>query len=99
MFTTHYLEEAERWVDRSIILHQGKVRADGSVTEIKAQERESASVFIAALVSSRFCGFLVCSRPKKSGSSIEKAEVKQSEIARLETGNAVPKSGFPAGGL
>lgn len=35
VLTTHYIEEAEALADRVVILHQGKIRADGSVAEIK----------------------------------------------------------------
>ena len=37
MFATHYLEEADAYADRIILLARGRVVADGSTTEIKAK--------------------------------------------------------------
>ena len=36
LFATHYLEEADEVADRVIVLHRGRVLADGSSAEIKA---------------------------------------------------------------
>jgi len=36
LFATHYLEEADEIADRVIVLHRGRVLADGSSAEIKA---------------------------------------------------------------
>ena len=35
LFATHYLEEADAYADRIILMRQGKIVADGSATEIK----------------------------------------------------------------
>jgi len=37
LFATHYLEEADEYADRVILMAQGKVVADGTPTEIKAR--------------------------------------------------------------
>ena len=37
LLTTHYLEEADVLADRVVVLHQGRVVAEGSPAEIKAQ--------------------------------------------------------------
>jgi ABC-2 type transport system ATP-binding protein len=37
VFATHYLEEADAFADRIILLSQGRVVADGPATEIKAR--------------------------------------------------------------
>ncbi|MDJ0385441.1 ABC transporter ATP-binding protein [Streptomyces sp. G-G2] len=37
LFATHYLEEADAIADRVIVLHRGRVLADGSAAEIKAK--------------------------------------------------------------
>ncbi|MFI9719073.1 ABC transporter ATP-binding protein [Streptomyces sp. NPDC052396] len=37
LFATHYLEEADEIADRVIVLHRGRVLADGSAAEIKAR--------------------------------------------------------------
>ncbi|WP_394003604.1 ABC transporter ATP-binding protein [Luteimonas sp. WGS1318] len=37
LLTTHYLEEAEALADRVVVLDAGRVRADGSIGEIRAQ--------------------------------------------------------------
>ncbi|TSB25773.1 ABC transporter ATP-binding protein [Streptomyces benahoarensis] len=37
LFATHYLEEADAIADRVIVLHRGRVLADGTATEIKAR--------------------------------------------------------------
>lgn len=34
VLTTHYLEEAERLADRLVILHEGRIEVEGSLTEI-----------------------------------------------------------------
>ncbi len=36
LFATHYLEEADAYADRAILMAHGKVVADGPTTEIKA---------------------------------------------------------------
>lgn len=37
LFATHYLDEADRWADRIVVLHKGRVRADGPVRWVKSQ--------------------------------------------------------------
>ncbi|MFJ2557677.1 MULTISPECIES: ABC transporter ATP-binding protein [unclassified Streptomyces] len=37
LFATHYLEEADAIADRVLVLHRGKLLADGTATEIKAK--------------------------------------------------------------
>ncbi|MFI5981709.1 ABC transporter ATP-binding protein [Streptomyces sp. NPDC051555] len=37
LFATHYLEEADAIADRVIVLHRGRILADGSAAEIKAK--------------------------------------------------------------
>jgi ABC-2 type transport system ATP-binding protein len=37
VFATHYLEEADTYADRIVLIARGRVVADGSATEIKAQ--------------------------------------------------------------
>ncbi|MEV6316013.1 ABC transporter ATP-binding protein [Streptomyces sp. NPDC051776] len=37
LFATHYLEEADEIADRVIVLHRGRVLADGTAAEIKAK--------------------------------------------------------------
>jgi ABC-2 type transport system ATP-binding protein len=37
LFATHYLEEADAYADRIVLLARGRVVADGSTTEIKAK--------------------------------------------------------------
>ncbi len=37
MFATHYLEEADAYADRIVLLARGRVVADGPTTEIKAK--------------------------------------------------------------
>ena len=37
LFATHYLEEADAYADRIVVMAQGRVIADGSSTEIKAK--------------------------------------------------------------
>lgn len=50
LFATHYLEEADRYADRIILISKGKIVADGSTSEIKAMasgrtvEADSATV-------------------------------------------------------
>jgi ABC-2 type transport system ATP-binding protein len=36
LFATHYLEEADAYADRIVLLRHGKVVADGTASEIKA---------------------------------------------------------------
>lgn len=36
VFATHYLEEADRYADRIVLIRKGKIVADGSTAEIKA---------------------------------------------------------------
>ncbi len=40
LFATHYLEEADAYADRVVVMAQGRVIADGSSTEIKAKVGE-----------------------------------------------------------
>src|SRR5256885_2238810 len=37
VFATHYLEEADAFADRVVLMAQGRIVADGSSTEIKAR--------------------------------------------------------------
>ena len=39
LFATHYLEEADAIADRVLVLHRGRLLADGTAAEIKAQGR------------------------------------------------------------
>ena len=45
LFATHYLEEADAIADRVVVLHRGRVLADGSASEIKAKAGERRIVF------------------------------------------------------
>jgi ABC-2 type transport system ATP-binding protein len=45
LFATHYLEEADAIADRVIVLHRGRVLADGSSAEIKAKAGARRIVF------------------------------------------------------
>jgi ABC-2 type transport system ATP-binding protein len=45
LFATHYLEEADAIADRVIVLHRGRILADGSAAEIKAQAGARRIVF------------------------------------------------------
>ena len=36
MFATHYLEEADQYADRIVLISQGRIVADGSGSEIKS---------------------------------------------------------------
>jgi ABC-2 type transport system ATP-binding protein len=46
LYTTHYLEEAERLCDRIAILDQGKILAEGTLDELKQQAGENDLVSI-----------------------------------------------------
>ena len=37
LFATHYLEEADAYADRIILMRQGKIVADGTASEVKSQ--------------------------------------------------------------
>ena len=37
IFATHYLEEADAYADRIVLLARGRIVADGPATEIKAK--------------------------------------------------------------
>ncbi|MFK8848894.1 ABC transporter ATP-binding protein [Streptomyces sp. Ac-502] len=45
LFATHYLEEADEIADRVIVLHRGRVLADGTAAEIKARAGARRIVF------------------------------------------------------
>ncbi|MBV9024437.1 MAG: ABC transporter ATP-binding protein [Streptomycetaceae bacterium] len=45
LFATHYLEEADAIADRVIVLHRGRILADGSAAEIKAKAGARRIVF------------------------------------------------------
>lgn len=45
LFATHYLEEADAIADRVIVLHRGRIIADGSAAEIKAKAGARRIVF------------------------------------------------------
>ncbi len=45
LFATHYLEEADAIADRVIVLHRGRILADGSAAEIKARAGARRIVF------------------------------------------------------
>ena len=36
VFATHYLEEADAYVDRLVLISKGRIVADGTATEVKA---------------------------------------------------------------
>jgi ABC-2 type transport system ATP-binding protein len=37
LFTTHHLDEADTYAERIVVIHKGKIRADGPKSEIKAR--------------------------------------------------------------
>jgi len=37
LFATHYLEEADAYADRIVLMARGRIIADGPATEIKAR--------------------------------------------------------------
>lgn len=37
LFTTHHLDEADSYAERVVVIHKGKIRADGPKSEIKAR--------------------------------------------------------------
>ena len=45
LFATHYLEEADAIADRVVVLHRGRVLADGTAAEIKAKAGDRRIVF------------------------------------------------------
>ncbi|GHH81401.1 ABC transporter ATP-binding protein [Streptomyces sulfonofaciens] len=45
LFATHYLEEADEVADRVLVLHRGRLLADGSSTEIKARAGQRRIAF------------------------------------------------------
>ncbi|WP_405723684.1 ABC transporter ATP-binding protein [Streptomyces sp. NBC_01537] len=45
LFATHYLEEADAIADRVLVLHQGRLLADGTAAEIKARAGARRIVF------------------------------------------------------
>jgi ABC-2 type transport system ATP-binding protein len=46
LYTTHYMEEAERLCDRVLIMDQGKVLADDRVAVLKAQHGNLEQAFL-----------------------------------------------------
>ncbi len=36
LFATHYLEEAQEFADRVVLMRSGRITADGSVAEVRA---------------------------------------------------------------
>ena len=47
LYTTHYMEEAERLCERVLIVDHGRILADGSVAELKAQHGNLEQAFLA----------------------------------------------------
>ena len=59
VLTTHYLEEADALADRIVVMHHGRVIADGTPTEIKSLvpgRRIRAESSVSAAVAERFPG-------------------------------------------
>jgi ABC-2 type transport system ATP-binding protein len=59
VLTTHYLEEADALADRIVVLHQGRVIAEGSPSQVKSLvpgRRISAESTVAAAEASRWAG-------------------------------------------
>lgn len=46
VLSTHILSEAEATCDRIVILHQGKVAADGTPAELKSRSRNSRRIYV-----------------------------------------------------
>lgn len=49
VLTTHYLEEADALADRIVVIDRGRIRAEGSPAQIKAQARGAVLRFSSAL--------------------------------------------------
>jgi ABC-2 type transport system ATP-binding protein len=47
LYTTHYMEEAERLCDRVLIMDQGRVLADATVQQLKAEHGNLEQAFLA----------------------------------------------------
>ncbi len=56
MFATHYLEEADQFADRIVLLHQGQIVADGSAASIRAAASgRTVSAVLSPAETSRLC--------------------------------------------
>ncbi|WP_460380443.1 ATP-binding cassette domain-containing protein [Thermus antranikianii] len=49
LFTTHYLDEAERWAERIAVLHRGRVQVDSPVRQVKLKVAAKVIRFRSAL--------------------------------------------------
>ena len=84
LLTTHYLEEAEALADRVVVLDAGRVRADGSIGEIRAQvaqRRIRCTSVVAADVVATWPG--VRSADVVDGQLVVMAEQAESVLRRL----------------
>ncbi|MDD3524566.1 MAG: ABC transporter ATP-binding protein, partial [Candidatus Cloacimonetes bacterium] len=41
LFSTHIMREAERLADRVVMIHKGKILADGTLDELRAETNQS----------------------------------------------------------
>jgi len=71
LLTTHYLEEADILADRVVVLHHGRVVAEGSPAEIKAQTLGRSVRCTTSLQSDELDQICGVERVSRNGSTVE----------------------------
>lgn len=71
LLTTHYLEEAEALADRVVVLHQGRIAAQGSVQEIRAHVSQRRIRCVSSLPADRVAEWPQVSSVQRAGDRLD----------------------------
>jgi ABC-2 type transport system ATP-binding protein len=82
LLTTHYLEEADALADRVVVIHRGKVVADGSPAEIKSRASARRIRCTTRLGPADVAGLRGVSRPRRDRGALELLAVDAERVVR-----------------
>lgn len=82
LFTTHYLDEADVWADRIIVLHKGSVVADGPVADVKARVRGKRIRFRSVLPPERIAHLPGVVQHQRAGDHVELVAYEPERVVR-----------------
>jgi ABC-2 type transport system ATP-binding protein len=100
IFATHYLEEADAYADRIVLLARGKIVADGPATEIKAKaERRGEAVTLNCVSSDDALRALLGRYPQAHDIEVQGAGIEDAFFALTASGSDIPNQPIKVQGI